>query len=207
MDSFSSHVEKKGSILWIMFLGEFILLKKRFNSESHVQKGSIIFEWYCWKKVSIPWSKLKKGSISRVTKKFLSWSQIIFKKVQFFESFCEEGSILCLLVKSVQFFESNFENPVQFFESHSKKRVQFCESCSKRMFNSVDQKSVQLSLRKMGSILCVMKKKKVQFFWVTKKGFNSLSHMKRFKRLEFLEWVILVKKGSILRFFWKNFNS
>ena len=46
---------------------------------------------------------------------------------------------------------------------------------------------------------------KVKFFEsFSRKCSNLLSHMKRFKRPEFLEWVILVKKGSILRFFKKK---
>ena len=57
-------------------------VEKRFNSENHVQKGSIIFEWYCWK-FHLP-----------IHKSFKSWSQIIFKKVQFFVSW----------KKKVQFF-------------------------------------------------------------------------------------------------------
>ena len=174
MDSFSSshvgkkgsismnHVFQKGSILWVM-------LKKKFNAESHVQKRVNHF-WVILlkKKVSIPWSKLK-SSISRVTKKFqTSWSQIIFKKVQFFESFCEEGSFNSFspLVKRIQFFES------KFWKSGSIVEVTFKKSS---ILWVVFKKNVQFC----GSEKCSIEspKKWVQFFasWKRRRRLNSFS--------------------------------
>ena len=205
MDSFSlSHVEKKGSISMnhVFKRVQFCEYEKKGSIlRVMFQKGSIIFEWYCWKKVSIPWSKLKKGSISRVTKNFFILES----------DNLQEGSILWVILwrgfnslspsEECSILWANFENPVQFFESQSKKRVQFCESCSKRMFNSVDQnRKCSIESPKNGFNSLRHEKEEGSILLSDKKGFNSLSHMKRFKRLELLEWVILVEKDQFLDF-------
>ena len=110
----------------------------------------------------------------------------------------QKGSILWVIlwrgfnslshqVKEVQFFESNFWKSSSIFWVTFHKKSSILWVVFKKMFNSLDHKSVQLSLQKMGSILCVMKKKKVQFFWVTKRAY--------WKKVQFFEsnW----KKSSI----------
>ena len=168
MDSFSlSHVEKKGSISMnhVFKRVQFCEYEKKVQFWESCSKRVNHFWVILLKKSQFLDPNWKKVPSPESQKSFLSWSQIIFKKVQFFESFCEEGSILCLQVKSVQFFEqilkirfnSLSHNPKKEFNSVS--RVQ--KECSILWIRT---ESVQLSLRKMGSILCVMKKKKVQFF-------------------------------------------
>ena len=91
MDSFSSHVVKKGSIsmnhvfkkgsiLWVM-------LKKGSTLRVMSKKGQSFLSDIV-EKASIPWSKFKKFHLP-IHKSFKSWSQRIFKK----------GSILCVMKK------------------------------------------------------------------------------------------------------------
>ena len=113
MDSFSSHVVKKGSIsmnhVFLKGFNSVSHVEKRFNSESHVQKGSIIFEWYCWKGLN-SLIQIQKVPSPDSQKNLKSWSQIIFKKVQFFVSW----------KKKVQFFR--VQKSVRFCDSYEKKQ-------------------------------------------------------------------------------------
>ena len=193
MDSFSSHVEKKGSILWVM-------MKKSSILRVMDKKGSIIFEWYCWKRCQFldpNWKKVP----SPESQKFLILES----------DNLQEGSILCVILsrgfnslspsEECSILWANFENPVQFFWSHSK-RVQFCESCSKRMFNSVDQNR---------KVFNWVSEKWVQFFasW-KRRRYNSFEWQKRvqfFKsnwKKSSIHWVIFQKKCSILWVIWKG---
>ena len=131
--------------------------------------------------------KKKKGSILRVIRRFCCWNQIIFFRVQFFESFCQEGSILWVMLKK------SF-NSLSYVE----KSVRFCGSYQKN------------------SILCIISQKFNPFFgsyqkessilWVifSKKKFNSLSHLEKS-----ILWVIWRKRCSILWVILENkeFNS
>ena len=107
--------------------------------------------------------------------------------VQFFESYWEKGSILCVIFKAKVFNSLRHiqSKRVQFFEAN-KKKVQFFASYS----------------QKKGSILCVIfEDKKVQFFESNKKRFNSLHRNNS---------ILWVKEKSVLweiSFFNKTFNS
>ena len=179
------------------------------------------------KKGSFLWVILiKKGSILGVifnTKRFNSWSHIFVKKffeslkkkVLFFESH-SKGSIIWVIVEENSFSSLSYIEKVQFVESYSKKK------------NWVIFK---------GSILRVtIKKKKVQFCWVTfakssvlrvlkkiqffksrkKKGFNLLSRIQQKKEFNSsslirkrssILWVIFRKRGSILWVIFKKKGS
>ena len=137
------------------------------------------------------------------SKRFNSLNHFV-KRVQFFESPSEECSILWLKFLKIRF---NCLNHIQK-EFNSVSRVQ--KECSilwiRKVFNWVS---------KMGSILCVMKKKKkVQFFWVTKrvqffesnwKKFNPLSHIP--DKVQVFESFWEKKSGSILWVVFRMFNS
>ena len=197
----SSHIEKKSSVLCIVFFGESSILwvvffnknskiqffdscSKKFNSLSHAQE------------ISILWVFLKKKSILRV----------MLKKVQFIESCSKKGSILWVIQ------EKRFNSLTQFL----KKRVSFF----------FEKKNTE----KMGSILWVilqkeegfysfshaqkkqffeLNSKKVQFFESVKKQLK----LRRFiKEAQFYEsftkrsilWVILLKEDFdfLSLFFW-----
>ena len=115
------------------------------------------------------------NSLSQIAKKFNSLSHIRKK-----------SSIFLILFYDPRFNSSShisLQKKVQFFESYSKKWVQFFEKGSMSV-RHVEEKD---------SILCVMLKRRVQFFescW--KEGFNPASRVE--------------KKDSILRiiFFRKN---
>ena len=172
----------KSSILWFIFSKGSIL-------ESHIFEEGQVFESY-WKK-----------------KNRVQFSESIYKRVQFIETYSK---------KRVQFFESywkkkrnnslsHFEKNVQFFESHSRKRVQFLESNWKKVqfFESYFPKTINLFFESYivskRNILWV-KLKKRHFLWVMlKRSVQFLiqlceSYWKRFKKIEFLEWIIFVKR-------------
>ena len=97
MDSISSHVVKKGSISMnhVFWKGSilWVMLKKGSTLRVMSKKGQSFLSDIV-EKASIPWSKFKKFHLP-IHKSFKSWSQITFKKVQFFVSWKK---------KKVQFF-------------------------------------------------------------------------------------------------------
>ena len=101
-----SHIQKKSSILWVMLQKEegsiLLVTLKTFNSLSYIQRRFNPLS-HCWKK--------KKN-----------------KRVQFFESFFQTGSIISVS----QHFCKKKNLWVML-----KKWVQFCKSCQKKGFNSV----------------------------------------------------------------------
>ena len=200
---------KKGSILRVKFK------KGQSFLSDIVEKKKSQFLGPNWKKVPSPESQKNKNILGsdNLQKGSILW-------VILWRGF----NSLSPLVKRIQFFESNFWKSGSIFKSHSK-RVQFCESCSKRMFNSVDQKSVQLSLPKKkngfdslphekeeGSIL-LSDKKRVQFFESYWKKLNTLTQnwknqsIESYSRQSSSLWVILRKSGSILWVVFRMFNS
>ena len=150
------------------------------------------------------------------------------KRVQFFESYLKNGSILWvifLIWTMVQFYESWFE----FYESMLKRRVQF-------LWVNVEKKgSISMSHVEKRVQYCesCWTEWKIQFFescWT--EGFNSLSHFEKgfnsvsqIKKMGSIQWVIFftirfnswshISKCSMLRVFveknWitfkKKFNS
>ena len=130
-----SHTFKKTLVLWVIFIKKFNslsdILKKGFKSLRHIQEikrfnsknisilcvgftNSILWVFFYWWKNFESW---KKGSISlnqKFSKKFKYLSHVKkkvqffdVKKVQVFESWKKEGTVLWVkLRKKVQFFES-----------------------------------------------------------------------------------------------------
>ena len=157
---------KNGSVLWVMFF---------------LQKSSILRD-ICEKKVQFfefcEAYFIRKNSLSCNSEKFL-WVMFkkgfnsschLVKRVQFFESPSEECSILWVKFLKIRFNSlSHIPKKSSILWVVFKKNVQFFEI--RKVFNWVSEK--------MGSILCVMKKKKkVQFFWVTKRV-QFLSHIRK----------------------------
>ena len=173
--------QKEGSILWVMFTKVQIRIFFSKKNMSCFKRSWTIFESICWKKGISLWFKLKKFHLPSHKKVFNSWSQKIFKKVQFFESFFLERSPL-FLWRKFNSLSQIFENPVQSFWVKFNQRAQFFALCWKK-----------------GSILWVTLKSST--LWVTLKWrFNSLSHVK--KKVQFFE---SCQKGSILwLFLWKG---
>ena len=183
--------------------------------ESFCEEGSIL--WVMLKKASILWVMLKKvlGSVGHI------------RKIQypFFGSYQKKFNLVGhIFIKEVQFFESLRKN--QFFESFGEKDVQFYESFwrtrSSILWVIFKKNSARHIREKRCSILCVKLKKRFnalsqfQIFESYSKNFNSLSHMKRFKKVEFsvifvktifnndsILWVTFNKRGTIL---WKTKN-
>ena len=166
-----NHIEKKGSTLWVskkkkvQFVESYstkdfnssslirkrsailsFILKKRFNSVSHIQKKVQFCESYS-KKSSILWvifhfleSYLKKGPILFV---------IFEQKVQYFASYQRNLTVqfIASYSRNKRFNSLRHTQEInQFFGDIQGKRVQFCESYSKK-----------------GSILWVILEK-IQFF-------------------------------------------
>ena len=113
------------------------------------------------------------------------------KKVQSFESLFfvsrKKVSILWVVVsrKKVNSVSRTLKKRFNSL-SRAEKKVQFFESYWKKKFGSWRSKFEK-------------KKKEGSSLWVMWKKSNSLSHMKRFKSVEFSEWIIFFQRGSILR--------
>ena len=138
---------------------------------------------------------------------------VIFKKkkVQFFESFFQTGSIISVSQHfcKKKFYESCWKNGF-YSVSHVKKKVQFCELYSKKSI--------------LGVIFWLFKTFFASFFFFCKKRFNSVSHNfwkvqnsfnqieKRFNSVGHIQekgsihWDIL-KKSSILRVIFDKIRS
>ena len=161
------------------------------------------------KKQSFGSNQIKKkfNPLGRILKKFNYKSQsrqnntilrVIIKKINS-ESNIQRTKFLSHFEEKVQFFES-FWDTVQFFESFGNK-FKSLSHIQEKVFNSFEsyekvQKAWILGVSHIGKKRSMVKNKfnslnhfqeSVQFFW----------DMKRFKRLEFLEWVILVKKDFL----------
>ena len=203
LELFESSLKKRfiqrGSIRWV----KSYFLKKKFNSESHSKKSSIL--WVISEKVessesywriSILWVVFKKKfNVEKMSfskkKKFNSVSSI--EKIQFCESYSYFKKIHFKnhCEKRVQFLWVMLKKGFNFYESCWKKSVQFCELYSKKRFNSVNE--IQ---KKFNSLS--------HFFWKNLIRFKSVSHKKvklfdffLVKKTKSLSHVI--KKGSILR--------
>ena len=140
-------LKRRVQFLWVMW-------RERFNSVSHVEKkGSIpwviflCFEkmWITFKKGSIIWLIFQKkfNSLSQI-KKIILW--VILKRF-YWKMFNSSSHILI----RVQFFQSYWKK-VQFCDSYSKKKVQFCES----NFFFKKKGSILWVISKKGSILSIL---------------------------------------------------
>ena len=165
----------------------FFFEKKKFRSSSHAQKNSTF--WVTFKEGSILWviSFGKEFNFlnflwKKVTLKneFDSLSHIKKKKVQFFESFFQTGSIISVSQHfcKKKFYESCWKNGFNSV-SHVKKKVQFCELYSKKSI--------------LGVIFWLFKTFFASFFFC-KKG--SIQWVIIFEKIRILS--IMLKKGSIL---------
>ena len=210
---------------------------KRFNSLSHIPEKEVQFFKSCKKrsifeKNGFFWGEKKAGSILRV----------IWKKVQFFESnrrkkgsffesdFWKGFNSLSHIQKGLNFWiilQKGFNSlshivtfkKNQFF-SHIQKKIQFFDSSKKgwilwvmsrrlyslthTFFKKGSILGVVFFFLKMGSILWVI-------YFVSKKKFNSLSHIEKGTIL----WLIFQRKGNNffetyskrVQSFWFIFNS
>ena len=156
----------KSSILWVILKQKnWVILKKRFNSLSQIQK----------KKKFNPWSQTqKKGSILWVILEHKkSWTlgvilQKDFNSLSHIEKrFIKRGSNSMSHFKRVQFFESFFWHKVQFFESY-KKRI---NSLRRKKVQSFESKKNQFFEKYWKNIQFF------EFFFFWKKKLNSLSHI------------------------------
>ena len=212
----SSHIEKnlwvilkKSSVLWIVFLRQaqffecffskkiqfFESHSKKFNSLSHAPEISILWVIFFLKKKKFSSSShVKEGSIHLV----------MFKKVQFFESFFwKEFNFRVFFEKEV-----TFKKWVRFFESYLKKESSILWVILQKEEGSILlvtlKKTILWVKLKEGSILWVRKKttqiekvhKRGSILWVVYKEFNPLSHFSE-RRFRFFESV----------FFDTRFNS
>ena len=200
-----SHISlQKCAILWVIFKKSGFNSLRYFiwkNSESRSKRVQFFDSF---SKVN-SLKSIKKGSTLQVIlKNFNSLSHIekvLLRKVQFFESYFEKGSILWeIFWGRVQFCESYEKkcsilwvvlkkvfNSVSRIEkrmnsvSRIEKKDEFCGSASKRKFNSVSYfywwKNFE-SWKKKGPFLWI---KKIQKFKYPshEKRFNSLSHIKK----------------------------
>ena len=154
-------------------------LLNMFNSLNHMKK--LLCESYSKKSVKILWVTLenKEGSILRV----------IFKKVQFFYYVQKKKKTIHWVIGKKGFNSLSHKKWVQFFELFLKrKKVQFFETCSK-----------------VGSILCVMLNRRVQYCvscWT--EGFNSLSHV---EQKGSILWVMLNRRVQFFESCWTEVGS
>ena len=154
-----SHVEPKGSILWVIlkrgfqFCELYFLKEKWFNSLNHVQKVGSISMSQCWRKGFNSLSHVEKegfNSLSHVEQKGSILWVMLNRRVQFCQSFWKEGFNSVSLIKkkgSIQwiiFFEK-FNSWSQNQKKVSMLRVflffpikiKFIESHSEKKFNSL----------------------------------------------------------------------
>ena len=104
------------------------------------------------------------------TKKFNSWSQVQKKKVQVFEPFFLEGSILRVILNNgFNSLRHIQRKRIQFFASYSKKKDSIlCVVFKEQGFHSLRQ------IQNKGSILCVILEKQGHFFESWKKVGSTL---------------------------------
>ena len=175
----------KGSILWVIFEKK----RKKFNSLSRIKRSSILRIVVFQKEGSINWVMFRRrfNSLSPVKKKFILWVTlkkcsilwVVFKKKGAKSlSHIFEGHIVQKRLKSLSYEKKGSilwvkEKEGSILWVMLQKKVQFFESCCKRRFNSLSH------VAKEGSIL-----------WVIWEGSN--------KSVEFLEWVIFLKKVQFL---------
>ena len=172
--------------------------KKRFNSMSH------FFE----QKVRFPESL------------FFFWHKVQFFetywKVQLFDSFWKKLSHI--REKKVQFL-GRIRGKVQFFDSYSKKKINFAKKSHiqkiknlwvvfRKRFNSVTRIHISKknqfceSCSQKGSILRVIYQMGSMHSDILKRGFNSLSHMKK----TWIIWVIFFRTKKV-QFFESYFSE
>ena len=114
-----SHLEKEVHKKRFNSMSQVIFLEKKFNSESHTKKSSILWV-ISEKKGWILWVVLENfNSLSRIKKKVQCPKKVIFKKVQFCESYWKNTVLWVVFVLQKRKFH---------FESHSEKKDQFFES-------------------------------------------------------------------------------
>ena len=179
------HVEKKGSILRVIFFKVVQFYDLCF------QKGSIL--WVLFSKVVSSLSHIFKvfNSLSHIFKAFNSLSHI-FKK---------RWILWVIFSKSVQFFESYFfEKKFYFFESFYKQFWELYEKGS--ILWVIVKKSIPRVIFKEQN-LWVIFKKEVQFFESNSKKFYSLSRL--FQKVEFLKVIFIkIKKDQVFESYWKK---
>ena len=163
-----SHVQKRVHHFGVIVektLNSSIQIEKKFHLPSHkkvlilgVKKSSKRFKGQFFESFS------EKGSISLShipKKKFNSVSRVQKKKVQFFESHWKKVQLFASHWKKGSFFLSHVNKKVQFFESFVK-RVQFFQSYSIKC-----------------SILWITWEKTILWVVVSRKRFNSVSHIRK----------------------------
>ena len=217
--SFESY-SNEGSSIWIKIKkrrkAQFfrVMVKKRFNSSSHIKKRAN----------SLRHIQRKKGfnSLRHFGKKFNFFET--WKKTRKFNSLShiqEKGSNSVSPVQKIQFLGSHWiksnlwvkSKKVQFFESYWKKAGPILRVMWKKTFLTFfdcffSQNFIFLShIQSKGFDSLSRIQKKFDFFWVIlRKRFNSLNHTR--KEFQFFESYWKKKKSSILWvIFKKGFKS
>ena len=135
--------------------------------------------------------------VKKIFKKFNSLSIFFLKKVQFFESFCEEGSILWVMLRKKGF------NSL----SHIPKKSSILWVVFKK--NS----TLWVTLKKSSTLWVMLKKGSI--LYVVFEVFNSFSRIQKkcsilwamLRKKSSILWVILRKSGSTLRVIFKKKSS
>ena len=210
------HIYEKNSILCVKYLSESCwkerfnfcesCWKKWFSSVSHVQKRVQFFES---SKSFFTFIDIFSDNqfFEYFSKKFNSYRHISKRKFKSSTHLLKEGSFLWILhhvveekpilwVKMQKSLWVMFKKRSIIFEQQLKTRWILWFQLKKSSISRVTKKFKFLKSQNLqSSILCVMKKKKkVQFFWVTKKGSILESY---WKKIQFIE--TYSKEGSILR--------